>query len=164
MCREQAVEAPEELAEEAHQRFAQGKPTACVLPQISSMGRFRTKYGKVYFPKPRKTGYCSVVVNGRNLLVHRLVAAAFLPPMVGADQTDVDHIDGTKDYNRTVNLRRASHGENMNNKNTKKHRKSTGPKMSKPVKARRVGESTWSLRFESSIDAAKKLRLHQGAM
>ena len=52
VCREQAVEAPEELAEEAHQRFAQGKPTACVLPQISSMGRFRTKYGKrILFPE-----------------------------------------------------------------------------------------------------------------
>ena len=127
--------------------------------QISSLGRFRSKHGKVYLPKPGKGGYCSVDVNRGKRHVHRLVAAAFLGPRERADHTHVEHIDNNRQNNRADNLRWASVCENRNNPISKKNRKSSGPKLSKAVKARRVGEPEWSLRFESVTDAATKLGL-----
>ena len=130
--------------------------------QVSSLGRVRTKFGNVYTPNPGASGYCSFNFNNKILRVHRLVAFLFLGRPERPDQTQVDHIDNIKSNNRAVNLRWASPRENLLNETTISNRKSNGPKRSKPVKARPVGDSNapWSLRFESTHDAARKLGVH----
>ena len=131
--------------------------------QVSSLGRVRTKNGNVVTPNPGASGYCRFKFNNKKKLpVHRLVAFLFLGRPERADQTQVDHIDGDRSNNRAVNLRWASPRENYFNETTRSNRKSNGPKMSKPVKARPVGDAEWSLRFESVCDAAKKLGLKPG--
>ena len=74
----------------------------------------------------------------------------------------VDHIDGDRSNNRKENLRWASPREDRNNETTLSNRTFGGPKRSKPVKARPVGDAEWSLRFESTCDAATKLGLSRG--
>ena len=124
----------------------------------------RTKNGNVYTPNPGASGYCSFNFNNKPLMVHRIVAFLFLGRPERPDQTQVDHIDNIKSNNRAVNLRWASRRENLLNETTISNRKSSGPKRSKPVKARPVGDSNapWSLRFESVCDAARKLGLKPG--
>ena len=130
--------------------------------QVSSLGRVRFKNGKVVTPKPGADGYCRSKTNKIVFQVHRLVAFLFHGPPERPDQTQVDHIDGVRSNNRADNLRWASPRENYFNETTSSNRKSGGPKQSKPVKARPVGDDEWSLRFESARDAERKLGLKRG--
>ena len=141
---------------------AKSLKTRGTTAQVSSLGRVRTKYGNVYTPKPEASGYCRFQFNNKPLMVHRLVAFIHLGRPERPDQTQVDHIDNIKSNNRAINLRWASPRENLLNETTISNRKSNGPKRSKPVKARPVGDSNapWSLRFESTHDAARKLGVH----
>ena len=145
---------------------AKSPKTRKTTAQVSSLGRVRFKNGKVSTPNPGANGYCSFKFNKKPLLVHRLVAFLFHGRPERPDQTQVDHIDGVRSNNRAVNLRWASRRENYFNETTLSTRKSNGPKQSKPVKARPVGDADapWPLRFESVLDAARKLGLKRGSI
>jgi hypothetical protein len=99
-------------------RATRPKTRGTTTAQVSSLGRVRTKNGKVSTPNPKASGYCSFNFNNKPLLVHRIVALLFLGPPERADQTQVDHIDGVRSNNRAVNLRWASRRENRNNETT----------------------------------------------
>ena len=117
----------------------------------------------VYWIQSRRRAYIGATNNpARRLRQHSVVALLFLGRPERPDQTQVDHIDGVKSNNRADNLRWASPRENRNNETTLSNRKPSGPKRSKPVNGRPVGDAGWSLRFESTLDAAMKLGLHQG--
>lgn len=64
----------------------------------------------------KKTGYREVTLKGddgkkRDILLHRLIAAAFCEKRDGADE--VNHINGDKADNRAVNLEWTTHAENL---------------------------------------------------
>lgn len=92
------------------------------LYQVSSLGRVKSlerkiktknKYGEMYRIVPEKIlktnmihkGYLQVKLcnqEQKNLLVHRLVAEAFIPNVENKDQ--INHINGIKTDNRIENL------------------------------------------------------------
>jgi hypothetical protein len=86
--------------------------------EISSVGRVRnSKTGRVLKTQPRKDGYVGVQLSKdgkyKNLLMHRLVALAFIENPLG--KPDVDHIDRNKSNNSVDNLRWSTTSENLMN-------------------------------------------------
>ena len=95
---------------------------------LSDIPEFEGKYavdtqGTVWnlqYEKPLKpsihktTGYCRVNLTKdgyyRTFYVHRLVALAFIPTVLGLDE--IDHIDGDKTNNKVNNLQWITHAEN----------------------------------------------------
>ena len=87
--------------------------------EISSVGRVRNSCtGRIMKLRARKDGYLDVSLakNGtkKRLLVHRLVADAFLENPVG--KLTVDHIDSNRGNNNWENLRPATCAENNRNR------------------------------------------------
>ena len=85
---------------------------------ISNKGQISNKEGNIRIPKSHPKGYLQVSLNGKNYLVHRLVAEAFIPNPENKPQ--VDHIDGDKTNNKAENLRWTTPHENNSNPNTSK--------------------------------------------
>jgi hypothetical protein len=86
---------------------------------ISSYGRVKNvKTDRILAPRAHSAGYLSVGLyknrKVRNLYIHRLVAQAFL--LNPENRSSVDHADGEPKNNNMLNLRWASHTENMQNK------------------------------------------------
>ena len=86
--------------------------------EVSDLGRVRSlKYGKEKILKPLKTirGYLQVCLckdcHTKRLLVHRLVAEAFIPNTQGLET--VNHKDEVKTNNVASNLEWMSQGDNV---------------------------------------------------
>lgn len=92
--------------------------------EVSNFGRLRNSTRKNILKSTiDKNGYCSVNIKtvggkGKNLLVHSLVAKAFLPNPTGKVQ--VNHLDGVKTNNALDNLEWVTPSENI------KHAYATG--------------------------------------
>ena len=82
---------------------------------ISNQGRVRNDTrGNILAPRTHNKGYLAVSMGkGKQALIHRLVATAFLPNPEG--YPDVDHKNRDKKDNRVENLRWISHSNNMLN-------------------------------------------------
>ena len=91
------------------------------LYQVSNLGRIKSFRGKRskdgIMSLGENHGYKVILVpNGKSrkmLLVHRLVAQAFIPNP--ENKPDIDHINGDRQDNRVENLRWCTPLENMNN-------------------------------------------------
>lgn len=83
---------------------------------ISNKGQIKDKDGNIRIPTPHPKGYLQTSLSGKNYLVHRLVAKAFIPNPENKPQ--VDHIDGDKSNNCVENLRWTTSHENNSNPNT----------------------------------------------
>jgi hypothetical protein len=130
---------------------------------VSSFGRFKSSLGVVSTPKPKRSGYVSVRVNGKLHQLHVLMAIAFGLPKRD-DQDTVDHIDNNPSNNRLENLRWASRSEQVKHSYaTNKNRASSAPKQSKPVEGRVLGAEEW-VPYVSSHEAARGLGLKSGGI
>ena len=88
---------------------------------VSSEGMVKVRFGNrqelsdAYPGYRTEEGYMRFKVAGKGYLVHRVVAAAFLPPQP-SEQHTIDHVDQDKTNNRVENLRWASYSEQMHNR------------------------------------------------
>jgi hypothetical protein len=129
---------------------------------VSSFGRFRSTFGVVSTPTPRRNGYVPVRIQGKAYSMHRLVGQAF-NLLKREDQNQVNHKDGNPSNNCITNLEWVSAAENMQHSYaTNTHRKSCVTKKSKPIMGRKFGEE-WIL-FESSRDAARRMGVNRGSV
>ncbi len=130
--------------------------------QVSSLGRVVDSQGVKKTPVRSADKYCRVSVKGKSYGVHRLVCEAFWgpPPAPGLQ---ADHKDGTKSNNHFENLEWVT-----NRVNTKrsylvnKNRRSSAPKRSKPVYARKHHTNDEWVEYPSMREAARKLNLNYG--
>ena len=119
--------------------------------QVSSCGRVRTTRGEVSFGSLRSDGYRDVFIGRRLLLVHRLVAGAFLGIPPSLNHWQVNHIDGNRSNNFLQNLKYVTPAENMS------HSFALGRRaFCKPVMWRRITERHWT-KCESISQTARML-------
>lgn len=107
--------------------------------EVSNIGNVRNKTtGKLLALNKRKDNgkknyvYCNIfTVNNikKTLVVHRLVAIAFLEPSLDVNKTYVDHINGNHHDNCVENLEWVTHSENIKRAHQNKDRISTGKKV-----------------------------------
>ena len=85
--------------------------------EVSHSGEIRScrfGRGRILSQKSNGCGYVQVKLRGKCLLVHRVVAGAFLPNPDNLPQ--VDHINRIRTDNRVENLRWVSRSDNMVNR------------------------------------------------
>lgn len=150
----------------------EGKYSVSSIGRIRSNARFvNTTRKKIYFvedkimsPRIKDNGYLEInfKVNGKNncLMVHRLVAIAFIPNC-SEDKKLVDHIDGDRKNNNVSNLRWCSHKENSNFELAKTNFIIAGAGRRKPI-IQFTKNWDFVAEYESSIHAAKETGLKQG--
>ncbi len=131
--------------------------------QVSSLGRVVDSQGVKKTPVPKASGYCRVKVKGKSYGVHRLVCEAFWgpPPAPGLQ---ADHKDGTKSNNHFENLEWVTGAENTKRSHLTKNRRSSAPKLSKPVYARKHQTNDEWVEYPSMSEAARKLNLDHGSI
>jgi len=123
---------------------------------VSDHGRFRNRYGDIYYPPSASDGYVRVMADGRLQAMHRMVATAFLPTP-SSDKTQVDHIDGDSTNNQFTNLRWVTRAENIQASYANLQRERGGAhRKSKPIEGRMTNEAEWTA-YPSSAEAARML-------
>ena len=132
---------------------------------VSNQQRFKNDKGHITVPKLNSGHqYIRVQIKGKKLLFHRVVCEAFhgKKPLEGGHT--VDHIDRNPLNNTPENLRWATRQEQRANQAEGEERKSSAPKLSKPILGREVSEddaACW-IPFASAKDAARRLGLDPG--
>jgi hypothetical protein len=87
---------------------------------VSNLGNVKNNIkNKILKQYTNKGGYKTVCILGKNKLVHRLVAEAFIPNL--ENKPCIDHINNIRNDNRLENLRFASYIENGQNSSIKKN-------------------------------------------
>ncbi len=127
-----------------------------------SDGRTQRTSGRVLKPVTNKIGYPAVILykngEGKRVTIHRLVAAAFLPP--DSHRNQINHIDADRGNNRLENLERCTSRENvchammLGRHDMEKCVAGAAKANSKPVEAAHVTSGD-RRRFKSTMDAER---------
>lgn len=131
------------------------------LYKVSNLGRVKNiKFNRFIKPFSAGIGYLQVDLsrgnNRRKVLVHRLVAEAFIPNP--ENKLEVNHIDEDKTNNKVDNLEWCTRTENVNH-GTRNERHSKA--LSIPIIA--INLKTYeSKEYYGTSNCAKQLGLHQG--
>jgi len=96
------------------------------------------------------------MADSKHLMVHVLVARAFLPPPLSEKHTTIDHIDQNPDNNCAANLRWATRSEQKTNQRT-------GKKMQRTARAVIVKNGEKEKRYASVAQAADSLGANRAA-
>ena len=92
-----------------------------VIPgkMVSSRGRFKGRNGRIFRGHVLTSGYCTTSIRCRcqtqtqTVLVHQLVARAFLWPPPSPSHTQINHKDGNKSNNSVDNLEYVTPAQNV---------------------------------------------------
>ena len=131
---------------------------------VSNQQRFKNDKGHIYVPKLNSGHqYVAVKIKGKTLPFHKVVCEAFHGKKPKEGGHTVDHIDRNPLNNTPENLRWATRQEQRANQG--EERKSSAPKLSKPISGREVSEddAAW-IPFASANDAARRLGLDLGSV
>ena len=121
--------------------------------EVSSLGRIRSKNGLISKGCKRKDGYAQTRINGRDVLVHRIVAYAFHGPP-STPKHRVNHKDMDKGNNAVENLEYVTQAENI----AHRYANMKGPnKLSLPILSRVFGSDDKWRSHPSMASAAKEL-------
>ena len=131
--------------------------------QVSSHGRCCNTRGRISCGSVRPDGYCIVYISGHQLLVHRLVAWAFLGPPPNQLACQVHHRDGNASNNHVHNLEYVTPAQNVRYSYDKPLRGTGGQKHSRPVMWRVVGTQSWTT-CESMTVAAQQLGMNKSTI
>jgi len=121
--------------------------------------------------KPGSNGYIRPWINGKSMLIHRLVYLFHNPEWNISDNcrdNSIDHINGNKLDNRIENLRVVTHSQNLQNKTHCRGKPVKGVYFHKPRnrwRARWIGNGMlWNKSFKTEAEAlehrAKMVALH----
>ena len=124
--------------------------------QVSSHGRCCSTQGIISCGSLTASGYSTVVISKTHLLVHRLVAFAFLGPPPHKNAWEVHHRDGDPANNHVENLEYVTRSQNMRHACANPLRTCGGPQNSKKVMWRAASSQVWNS-FDSVTIAAKHL-------
>lgn len=117
---------------------------------ISEKGEIFDEKGIKREPRKHPQGYLQLSLNGKNYLIHRLVAQTYIPNPENKPQ--VDHISGDKTDNRVENLRWTTSHENNSNPNT-----SWKNNLNKRIKIKRINNIGEEVIYDSIREAAKDM-------
>jgi len=140
--------------------------------KISNFGRIINKNNQILKMNKNVSGYTQIAISNNNirktLLIHRLVAQAFIPEVEG--KTHVNHIDGNKQNNRATNLEWVTPSENMKhaistginignkgNPQSEEMKESNSITFSKPVLQLDLETMEIIKEFKNSIEASKEV-------
>ena len=115
------------------------------------MGRVKNVSGMVHRGSANIDGYRRVGIQGKNYLVHRLVARVFHGPPPSTAHTHVNHIDRDKANNAASNLEYVTPSANARHAWAAETQRSA--RRGNPVRCRPVGMGQW-LTFASQLEAA----------
>lgn len=125
--------------------------------EVSDLGRVRRADNQRVLSQNRlPNGYRAVRAgrSGATVLVHRLVAAAFVEGQA-INRNEVNHIDGVRDNNVPANLEWVNHAENIRHAHRMPSRK--------PHAARRA-VFVDGVRYEAQGDAARAIGVTHGSV
>ena len=136
---------------------------------VSSLGRIKSKAGRIYLGSYREDGYLETTTTIRlgpkskyqKALLHRLVAASFLGLPPTSEHSQVNHKDGNKSNNTVENLEYVTPAEN--NVHCYANLRGCNP-LSKAVLSRVYGTNEGWTHHPSQTHAAETLGLHGGSI
>ena len=134
--------------------------TSSLMPgyQVSTHGRIQGPTAFISQGSYNLSGYRRIIIAGRWVYIHRIVAATFLRPPANSIPWEVDHKDGNRSNNVVDNLEVVTHSENMRRAwATRENRSVVSTRRS--VRGRRLLSDTWCT-FSSVSEAADYVEGH----
>ena len=129
--------------------------------EVSSLGRIKSCNGLVTLGRSSRSGYFSVDLRQdwqcRKVMVHRLVAYAFLGPPPSPGHTQVNHKDLNPSNNWLENLEYVTPSENIRHFHSTVRFPLRKPGAHIPVLARPYGSNGSFTKYQSIVDASKVL-------